>query len=241
MLSLTTLRRFVRGNILVFYGEPRFQEHIDWLRSRCQLRLVETPLNTKEFRASRRYLKNKFYGVPMKLHAYGVNTPSMIHLDCDTIVHGNVLELLKGDYDLLVAQWDDRRASEGEAYSVVKGNCERLGLPCWPLQMDGFCIFKNRSHLEFKTIYEDYLIKLLMGELPHYDEKHEKHVNLHAFNLAINRFRRDGYKVVRMPKGYHSYSTSAKYVQHLPNKEFATWMEQKMFTEQEERLKTVGA
>lgn len=233
MLSLITMRRFVKDNIVVFYGPPRFDEHIEWLEPRCELKLVETPLNTPEFKAECKHFSNSFYGVPMKLHAYSVNSNIMIHLDCDTIIHSNILNLLRGDYDMLVGQWADGRADNPK----LKANCEKLGLPYWPFQMDGFYIFKNKTHLKFKPIYEEYLTKLLKGDLPSHDGTH---INLHAYNLAINHFRRDGFNVRRMPRGYHAYA-GGKYVQHLANREIATWMEPKFFSEEEIRLKEIGA
>lgn len=232
MLSLMTMRSFVKDNIVVFYGPPRFDEHIRWLRQRCDLKLVDTPLNTPEFKAECKHFSNRFYGVPMKLHAFSVDSKIMIHLDCDTIIHSNPLNLLEGDYDMLVGQWDDGRADNPR----LRENCEKLGLPYWPFQMDGFYIFKNGSHLKFKPIYEEYLIRLLKGELMPHDGIH---INLHAYNLAINHFRRDGFKVERMPRNYHAYA-GGKYVQHLANREIATWMEPKIFSDEENRLKDIG-
>lgn len=231
MVSLLSLRQHIQNNIEVFYGSPRFKEHIDWLTPRCELHLVEVPLNSPEFQARREYFKNEFFGAAMKLHAYSVDTPIMIHLDCDTIIRGNFLELLEDDYDLLVGEWDSDRAPY-----ITMENCEKLRLPPLNLQMDGFYIFKNQTHLKFKPIYEDYIMKLLLGELKCHDDFH---INVHAFNLAISHFIHDGFKVKVMPKGYHAYA-GGKYVQHLGHKEIATWMEPELFSEEENRLKNIG-
>lgn len=231
MVSILTLRRYVQNNIVVFYGPPRFQEHIDWLTPRCELHLVETPLNSPEFRAGRVYFKNELFGAAMKLHAYSVDTPIMIHLDCDTIIHRNFLELLDDDYDLLVGDW-----VEGRSPFITKENRKRLELPPWNLPMDGFYIFKNHTYLKFKPIYEDYIVKLLLGELKCHDNFH---INVHAFNLAISHFIKNGFRVKKMEKGYHAYA-GGEYVQHLEHKEIANWMEPRVFSEEENRIKGIG-
>ena len=240
---MTSLRRFIKENIIVFYATPRFKEHIDWLRPRCDLRLVKAPLNESEFKAKRKYFQGCYWGLPMKLHAYRVQTPTMIHLDCDTVIHRNILELLRlanGDYDLAVAQWPDPRGR-----ILMKENCEKLGLPHWPLMMDGFAIFKNHSHLKFKQIYLKYLRMVALGQVRPHDKLH---IGVHAFNLAINHFRRDGYKVIKMPTNYHILVRGSeaaykrgKYVTHLVHKHFSEDIEKNLFSKELHDLKTVGA
>ncbi len=236
LLSMTSLRRFAKDNITVFYAPPRFKEHMDWLGPRCDLCLVEAPLNSPEFRAKRVYFRNRYWGHAMKLHAYTVKTPTVINLDCDTVIHGNILDLLGGDYDLLVAEWLNPRSG-----TLMADNCKKLGLPTWPLMMDGFVIFKNYTHFKFRPIYERYLRMVALDEVtPH----SSVHWGIHAFNLAINHLRRDGFKVVRMPRDFHVFTreyVGAKYATHIPDMNYATWAEEELFDKELNRLKMVGA
>jgi len=232
MLSIKTLRRFVKTGITVFYGPPRFQEHIDWLKPRCSLHKVDTPLNTPDFVKTRKYARNRFYGLPMKFHAYGVKTPNMIHLDCDTIIHANPLEVLKWkDFDMAIAKWVNSRSNR-----IMKSNLKRLKLPHWPLMMDGFVVCKHNAHNKFLPIYRNYLVKVLKGQIRPHDNMH---MGVHSYNLALGHMRKKGYKIVEMPKGWHQYA-GGKYVQHLPHKAFATWLEPKIFSAAEQKLKMVG-
>jgi len=233
MLSIKTLRRFVKKDIVVFYGPPRFKEHIKWLKPRCDVRLVDTPLNDPKFVKSRKYARNKFYGLPMKFHAYKIKSPNMIHLDCDTIIHGNPLEVLRWkDFDMAVAKW-----VEGRTDRIMKSNLKRLGLPHWPLMMDGFVVCKNNAHNKFLPIYRDYLVRVLNGEIRPHDNMH---FGVHSYNLALGQMRKKGHKIVQMPIGWHQYA-GGKYVQHLPHKHFAKWLEPEIFSAAEQQLKKVGA
>lgn len=233
MLSIKTLRRFVKDNIVVYYAPPRYDEHIKWLEPRCELRLVETPLNEPDFVKTRKYARDRFYGLPMKFHAYGVETPNMIHLDCDTVINGNLLEVFEWkDFDIAIAKWQDPRTD-----SIVRSNLEKLGLPPWPLMMDGFVVCKHNAHNKFLPIYRDYLVRVLKDEITPHDSMH---MNVHAYNLALGQMRKNGYKIEQMPLSWHKYSHEAKYVMHLVH--FAAYMhlEPSIFSEQEQKLKMVG-
>ena len=235
MLSIKSLQRFVTENIVVFYGPPRFDEHIEWLESmNCDVRLVETPLDNPDFIKERKFPPGGgFYGVPMKLHAYGVEVSNMVHLDCDTVIIGNLLEVfLWKDYDMAIGKWHDDRSEE-----IMKNNLEMLGLPHWPMMMDGFVACKHNTHNKFLPIYKEYLVRVLKDEIhPHSDTN----MNVHAYNLTLGQMRKNGYNIEKMPIGWHSYG-GAKYVKHLPHKHFELSFEKELFTEKEHKLKEIGA
>lgn len=240
---MVSLRRFVKSDIIVFYAPPRCMDHVDWLAPRCELRLVDAPLNDPVFRSQRVYFRNRFWGLPMKLHAYRVQTRNIIHLDCDTIIERNPLELLDlngGAYDMAVAEWPDPRGK-----TLMAANCKKLGIPTWPLMMDGCVIFKKGAHLKFKPIYLKYLRMVAMGTVTPHDSLH---LGVHALNLALNHFRKLGYNVIRMPAGYHrlvrgseAATKKGRYVTHLVHKQFAVDLEKKLFSKELHVLKTVGA
>jgi hypothetical protein len=181
----------------------------------------------------RKYARNRFYGLPMKFHAYAVESPQMIHLDCDTVIRGNPLEVLRGkDFDIAVARWQS-----DETYEIMRSNQNKLNLPRWPLMMDGFIACKNNMHNKFLPIYRDYMIRVLNGEITPHDNMH---MCVHSYNLALAQMRKNRYKIIEMPIGWHSYF-NAKYVQHLQNRCFSETDETKMFTEMEQQLKMIGA
>lgn len=234
MLSIKSLHRFVTENIVVFYGPPRFDEHIEWLESmNCDVRLVETPLDNPDFiKKRKRPSGGGFYGVPMKFHAYGVEAANMIHLDCDTVIHGNLLEIFQWkDFDIAIGKWEDGRGD-----TIMKNNLEMLGLPHWPMMMDGFVVCKHNAHNKFLPIYRDYLVRVLKDEIHPHDAEH---MNVHAYNLALGQMRKNGFNVIQMPKGWHQYA-GGRYVQHFPHKEFAHSVEKELFTEKEHNLKEIG-
>lgn len=233
VLSLTTLHRFPieKENIIVFYGPPRFQEHIDWLEPRCDLRLVETPLDDPDFKSTRKHRTNKFYGGTMKLHAYNLDTPNLIWIDSDTIIHRDVREMFEGDFDILLSRWDH---SAGK--TTMRGLCKTTGLPHMDIMMDGMMVFKNRTHNKMRPDYLAYMKKLFMDELkpPRSDR-----ICLYAFMLALIKFKQSGGKVVEMTPNWHKYA-GGRYVQHLARREIATWMEKKIFTPEMYKLVEVG-
>lgn len=231
VLSLTTLRRFVDDNIVVFYGPPRFQEHIEWLTPLCDLRLVETPLHESDFLRKRVYFRKKFYGSTMKLHAYNLDTPNLIWIDSDTVITGDVREILKGDFDVSVARWQNERSD-----TYMDELCEVTELPHINTMMAGFVVFKNHAHNKMKKHWLKYITKLFMGELK---PPHSERFDLPAFNLALTRFMKEGGKMVEMPKGWHSYD-KAKYVQHLAHREFAIRQEKEFFTPELYKLVEIG-
>lgn len=232
MLSLTTLKRFIQDNIVVFYGEPRFQEHINWLKSRCDLRLVETPLHDEESMNKRVLCRNKFYGSTMKLHAYSLETPTMFWIDCDTIVHGDLCEMLKLDFDILVSKWQHSMAK-----TVLKGVCKQADLPNMECMLAGFVVFKHHAHNKIYNDYLEYWQKLFRNEL-HPGLVYR--LEIYAFNLAVIKFRLEGGNVVEMPPDWNQYA-GGRYVQHLARREIATWMEKRIFTPEMYELAEVGA
>lgn len=233
VLSLTTLRRFPieKENIVVFYGPPHFQEHIDWLEPICDLRLVETPLHDEESMNKRKVNKGKFFGSTMKIHSYELNTPNMFWIDCDTIIHGDIREMLRFNYDVLTSRW---RGSEGK--TLMRGVCKQLGLPHMDIMMNGFLVFKNHAHNKMRDDYVGNLKKMFEGEIR---TPNPGRMELYAFMVALIKLKQRGGKVVEMPSNWHQYA-GGKYVQHLSRRETATWMEKKVFTPEIFRLVEIG-
>lgn len=234
VLSITTLRKFVKENIVVFYAPPHYQEHINWLENRCDLRLVETPLDDPEFRSKRVHARNRFYGGTMKLHAYALDIPNLIWIDTDTVVLNDITELLEGDFDIQIAPW--RPANLNRGLRLMRPLCKEAGLPAMPIMMDGFMVFKNYAHTKMRSDYLAYMKKLFMDELhpPNPDR-----LCLYAFMLALIKFKQQGGKIKEMSQGIHEYK-NAIYVQHLPRRVIATWAEQKIFTEEMYKLVEIG-
>lgn len=217
---------------MVFYGPPRFQEHINWLKSRCNLRLVETPLHDPEFVKKRVYFRNKFYGSTMKLHAYSLDTPNLFWIDSDTVITGDIREMLKEDFDVLVSKWQDGR---GRTY--MDELFKAAGLPHIDTMLAGFVVFKNYAHNRMRRDWLGYMKKLFMNELK---PPNPERIDLPAFNLTLAKFKENGGKVVEMPLGWHTYG-QADYVSHLPHREIAIKMEKKIFTPEMHKLVHIGS
>ena len=233
VLSLTSLKRFISdpNKVIVFYGPPRFEEHIEWLEPRCDLRLVDTPLHDPASINRRVIHKNKFYGSCMKIHSYELDTPNMFWVDCDTIIHGDLTEMLEPDFDILVSRWDH---SEGK--TLMKGLCKELNLPHMDIMMNGMLVFKNHAHNKMRDDYVGYLEDIFEGRL---QVPVLNRMEIYAFMLSLIKFKQRGGKVVIMPPNWHQYA-GGKYVQHLSRREIATWMEEKLFTPELYKLVEIG-
>jgi len=233
LLSLTSLKRFIPDpdKIIVYYGPPHFKEHIEWLEPRCDLRLVDVPLHDPESISKRVVHRNKFYGSCMKIHSYELDTPIMIWIDCDTIIHGDLTEMLTPEFDILVSRWDH---SEGPR--LMRGLCKRLDLPHMDIMMNGMLVFKNHTHNKMRDDYVGYLKDIFEGRL---QVPVLNRMEIYAFMLSLIKLKQRGGKVVEMPPDWHQYA-GGRYVQHLARKEIATWMEDKLFTPELHELKKIG-
>jgi len=236
LTSMITMGRFIpKEKIVCFYGPPRFKEHIDWLEKRCDLRLVdEVPLHDEESLSRRKIFKGKFWGSLMMIYSYSLDTPELFRIDADTIIHGNPKEILdigrRENYDVMISRW------LGYTPGGYKTLCESEGLMAKELRMPGFTIFRNHAHNRFLRYYIPYLNRIFEGELK---TPNPNRLEIYAFNLSLLKLEEEGYRVFIMPDDWHQYA-GGRYVQHLARKEIATWMEPKIFSEEEYRIRDIG-
>jgi len=222
-------------NTIVFYGPPRFKEHIEWLKPRCDLRLKdEMPLHDEESLKRRKIFKTKFWGPMMKIHAYRLPYPEIAWIDADTIIRGDLEEIYsvgrREDYDIMISEWQGH--TPGGWYTLA----EDEGLVAGTLKMPGFTVFRNNAHNKLLKYYIPFLNRIFEGDLV---PPVLNRLEIYAYNLTLLRLQEDGLRVHAMPPDWHQYA-GGRYVQHLARKEIATWMEDRLFNPDLHRLKMRG-
>ncbi len=231
--SIRGLQKFgwSKDEIHVFYGPPRFQEHIDWLEKNVTVHLVETPLHTPSDHAQRHLHQDRFYGSTMKIHAFNMPTDGIFWLDSDSEVFGDFKDMLKLDYDILVAptpkQW----------WFVMKDPSVYAGLPETNyLYFPAFWATKNKTHQKLLDYYLFYWKEAFAGNIPMYGVNR---LELYAFNLSVLRFmHEDGGNVVEMAPNWQGYE-GVQYVCHLRRGEFSP-REKWWLTDADLRIRDIG-
>jgi hypothetical protein len=232
MTSIKMLRRFdvPKEEILVYYGKPRFQQHLNWLADKATVKLVETPLHTNQDMRDRVHHKNAFYGSTMKIHIFTTDCDQLIWLDSDTEIFADVRDFFKLDFDILVAN------VPLYGYVMKKPSME-AGFPMTKrLYFAGCWATKNRTHLKIHDYYVDYWKRCFNDE---FTVASVNRLELYAFNLAVLRFmHEDGGNVVEMPGDWQGYQR-VYYVCHLRRGKFSP-RERGILNDDDRRLFGVG-
>jgi len=231
LLSLRTITRYVDpGEIVIFATPPRLREQVEYLRRRGFDVREEPP-----FLDSRNY-PSKYRGRPFgyinKLYACTVDSPNVIFLDNDTVVKGDVTELLKGEYDVM-AMVDPFKKGFGAR------NFETLRIPYSPAYDTGFILYRNWSHRRILPTWKSYVEMELKGQLevPASYPGEIRLVEFHGFQITIGNLRRKGLKVKALPKGVSGFgSKGGKYVRHMFHRNIALDIEGKLLTEEDREV-----
>lgn len=174
--SVQTLRRYVdETNIVIFATPPINEDDVKMFQEfNVDIRIVD-PI-TEPFAAFNELPRH--YGE--KVHLCGVDSESVVFLDCDTLIFGDIERCLEGDFDF--------KARPGTA----KGNkdeWERLfttyNKPVlnW-MPNAGFLVFKNGIHKEIKREW----LRFLNEDL-HYTKGNVNHKEQYALALAVAEYK----------------------------------------------------
>lgn len=173
--SIQTLRRWINAaQITVFYTPPRNDEDRSSLQD-LGVHLKEVPNETEAF--SMTGDPPSHYGEKIKLCR--IDADSVVFLDCDTIIAGDIREVFEGNFDFKA-----RPGSIGvnsKTWPELFNKFERPLLRWMPNA--GFMIFKNSTH---KKIFEDWK-HFLQAEI-NYGRKGITHKEQYAIALAVSSY-----------------------------------------------------
>ena len=240
LTSMITLRQHcgsdITQNTIVFYAPPRFKEHIEWLKNRCDLRITdEMPLHDEESLKRRKIWKTKVWGSLIKIHAYRLPDPEIAWIDADTIIHGNLADIFnvgrREDYDIMISE-----ALAEHVRVPWEALAKDEGLVAESLKMPGFTVFRNNAHNKLLKYYIPYLNRIFEGDIA---TPNANRLEIYAYNLTLLRLQEDGLRIHAMPPDWHQYA-GGKYVQHLARGQIAEWIEDKIFTPELHELKKIG-
>lgn len=184
-LSIKSLEKWVDvSDIIVFYTPPRNKDHIETLEDLgVQVEVVNN--RTDSFQAFESG-SERHYGE--KTWVSEVDAEDVVFLDCDTLIFGDITEVLEGEFDVKARpgtsevvedEWKKMFERFGESYIDWMPNA-------------GFLVFKNGVHKELG----DKWMKYLHTELGY--EQEANHKEQYALALSIGSLN-----VVEMSQSEH--------------------------------------
>lgn len=146
--SIKSLSQYIdKNNIVVFFTPPREEAHIEYLRQLgVDIRLVEN--STNAFTA---FDTKQHYGEKTWLST--IEDDTVVFLDCDTLIFGDILEVVKGDFqfkarpgtsEVRQPEWRNLFNRFDEEYLDWMPNA-------------GFLIFKSGLHREIGDTWRHYV------------------------------------------------------------------------------------
>jgi hypothetical protein len=106
---------------------------------------------------------------------------TVVFLDCDTIVLGDLKDVIKGDYEIKARPID---ASDPQRYQQLFTNADREPQEWYP--NTGFLIFKNGLHRQIRNEWQ----KFIESEMPYYSEGFTKEQYALALATTDRAFER---------------------------------------------------
>lgn len=150
--SVKTLLHYAEPeNVVVAFTPPYEEKHVEEMKS-LGVTVWEKEHKVEQFR-NNEYEDLRSYGD--KLWITEIETENAVLLDCDTLVLGNIWEVLEGDFEFKAREglknfeedWDE--------------TCEKFEEPYidW-MPNAGFLVFKNNLHKEIKEKWENHYSEL---------------------------------------------------------------------------------
>jgi hypothetical protein len=173
--SVKTLLNYTEPeNVVVVFTPPYDDRHMQEMKD-LGVQVWEKEHKVEQFR-NNEYEDLRSYGD--KLWITEVETKNAVLLDCDTLVLGNIWEVLEGDFDFKAREglknfdddWHDICKRFDESYIDWMPNA-------------GFLVFKNNLHREIKEKWEKYYSEL---ENKSYVEEGGIHREQTALALAVS-------------------------------------------------------
>ena len=146
--SIQTLTHYVDSdNVIVFFTPPRERQHVENIRELgVDVRLVEN--STNAFAA---FDTEQHYGEKTWISTIEDNT--VIFLDCDTFIFGDIREVVQGDF-----QFKAREGTSKVRQPEWQDLFERFNEPYMDWMPNaGFLIFKDGLHQEIQDTWRNYV------------------------------------------------------------------------------------
>ena len=171
--SLKSLSSFVdKQNIFVFYTPPRNERTEKKLEKYATIIKAENKTTPFVFDP---LLGPGNYGE--KIHLCKMDTPSVIFLDCDTIIKKDITELLEEDFNFYGRLGG---CNKDINWDLWKRYCLKQNKPAREIFNTGFMIFKNYTHQKIKEEWEKFIEAGIPKIHPHTYTKEE-----YALSLAL--------------------------------------------------------
>ena len=174
--SIRTLSRFVDpADIVVFYTPPRTEADRTVLAG-LGVDLREEPAETESFSAFGD--EPAHYGEKLKLCS--VDAETVVFLDCDTLVLGDIREVLDGTFDFKA-----RPGTESPREPDWREMFQRFNRPYlrW-MPNAGFMIFRNWIHQDIRDSWQEFLA----ADIGYQHGPYTDHREQYALALAVSAY-----------------------------------------------------
>jgi len=190
LISLRSLSRFVpRDKVVVFFTSPYDDKAISIISKFAEVRCVDNvtmPFTFKKDRPPGNYGES--------VQCCGVDSDTLVLLDCDTVVKRDIRLLLENDnYDVFARPGTGNRYLDPIRWVSL---FELYGKKPVPMFNKGFMVFKNGVHREIKNLWL-HLINDPSFLNPHCLRNPKEQV---AFSVAVS-----GYDIRFMNKHHHAF------------------------------------
>lgn len=175
--SIRTLTRWVDpADVVVFFTPPRYEEDLERIDA-LGVDVRDVPQKTERFQISALQTPSA-YGE--KIHLCTVDADTVVFLDCDTLVLGDITSVLDGDF-----QFKARRSPvtpPADAWHAVFESRDETPLDFLPNA--GFLVFKDGVHADV----QDGWIEHLADDFPEFDETAVNVREQWALALAVSDY-----------------------------------------------------
>jgi hypothetical protein len=173
--SIKTLKNYVPPDkINVIFTPPSDPEDIEKISS-LDVKVVQKKNRAETFQVSD-YDYDRSYGDKMWLCS--IESKNLVFLDCDTLVLGDIWEVIKGDFEFKARPTEEEMTDEWE--QLFHENQLKFVDKMFNA---GFLVFKNNSHEAIEENWEKYYRQL---ENKSYSESGNIHREQYALALAVS-------------------------------------------------------
>lgn len=174
--SVKTLKNYASAEKINVFYTPPYDEHDEEELEKLGVNLIKKENQTESFNINTGD-EEGHYGE--KTNLCNIESENVVFLDCDTLVLGNIWNVIEGDFDFKARpgdagvheqKWRQMFEREGEEYMEWMPNA-------------GFLVFKNGVHREIGEKWLEYTNKDLK-----YERKDMNHQEQYALALSISKY-----------------------------------------------------